>query len=79
MMIAQVCDLQVGEFVHTFGDAHLYSNHLEQVEQQLQRTPSKLPQIKINSAVKDIFAFTFEDFELVDYCAQPHIAAPVAV
>lgn len=79
LMIAQVCDLQPGEFVHTFGDAHLYSNHLEQVEQQLQRTPSKLPKIKINPSIKNIFDFKYDDFELMDYCAQPHIAAPVAV
>lgn len=79
MMIAQVCDLEPGEFIHTFGDAHLYSNHLEQVNLQLQRTPGKLPQMKINPAVKNIFDFTFGDFELVGYEAQPHIAAPVAV
>ena len=79
MMIAQVCDLEPGDFVHTFGDAHLYSNHLEQVETQLQRTPGKLPRMAINPAVKDIFAFRFEDFELQDYNPQAHIAAPVAV
>jgi thymidylate synthase len=79
MMVAQVCELEPGDFVHTFGDAHLYSNHLEQVEVQLQRTPGKLPCMKINPVVKNIFDFTFEDFELVDYAAQPHIAAPVAV
>ena len=79
MMIAQVCDLEPGDFVHTFGDAHLYSNHLEQVETQLQRTPGKLPRMAINPAVKDIFAFRFEDFELQDYNPQSHIAAPVAV
>ncbi len=79
MMVAQVCELEPGDFVHTFGDAHLYSNHLEQVDMQLQRTPGKLPCMKINSAVKNILDFTFDDFELVDYVAQPHIAAPVAV
>lgn len=79
MMIAQVCDLQPGDFVHTFGDAHIYSNHLEQVELQLQRTPGKLPRMAINPAVKDIFTFCFEDFELQDYHPQAHIAAPVAV
>jgi thymidylate synthase len=79
MMVAQVCDLEPGEFIHTFGDAHIYSNHLEQVDLQLQRTPGKLPRMKINPAVKDIFGFRYEDFELVDYEAQPHIAAPVAV
>ena len=79
MMIAQVCDLEPGDFVHTFGDAHIYSNHMEQVETQLQRTPGKLPRMAINPAVKDIFAFRFEDFELQDYNPQAHIAAPVAV
>jgi thymidylate synthase len=79
LMIAQVCDLQAGDFVHTFGDAHLYSNHLEQVELQLQRTPTALPRMRINPDVKNIFDFTFGDFELQEYSAQPHIAAPVAV
>ena len=79
MMIAQVCNLKLGEFVHTFGDAHIYSNHLEQVELQLQRTPEILPRMHINPSVKNIFDFTFDDFELLDYHAQPHIAAPVAV
>jgi thymidylate synthase len=79
MMIAQVCDLEPGDFVHTFGDAHLYSNHLQQVEEQLKRSPGTLPHMKINPAVKDIFAFRFEDFELEGYHAQPHIPAPVAV
>jgi thymidylate synthase len=79
MMVAQVCNLELGDFVHTFGDAHLYTNHLEQTELQLQRTPHKLPTMKINPAVKDIFDFKFEDFELVDYVADPHIKAPVAV
>ncbi|QDU78175.1 Thymidylate synthase [Bremerella volcania] len=79
MMIAQVCDLQPGDFVHTFGDAHLYSNHLEQTRLQLSREPRPLPTMKINPNVKDLFAFTFEDFELVDYDPHPHISAPVAV
>jgi thymidylate synthase len=79
MMIAQVCELEAGDFVHTFGDAHLYSNHLEQVDLQLQRTPSALPRMIINPAVKNIFDFCYEDFSLQDYHAQPHIAAPVAV
>lgn len=79
MMIAQVCDLQLGDFVHTFGDAHLYLNHLEQTDLQLQREPLPLPTMKINPQVKDLFAFTFEDFELEDYQFHPHIKAPVAV
>jgi thymidylate synthase len=79
MMLAQVCDLKLGEFVHTFGDVHLYNNHLEQAQLQLTRTPGKLPQMKINPDVKDIFAFTGDDFELVNYEAQPHIKAEVSV
>jgi thymidylate synthase len=79
MMIAQVCDLEPGDFVHTFGDAHLYSNHLEQAKLQLSRELRPLPQIKINEAVKDIFSFKYEDFSLVDYNPHPHISAEVAV
>jgi len=79
MMIAQVCELQPGEFIHTLGDAHLYSNHLEPTRTQLQRAPLPLPAMKINSAIRDIFAFRFEDFELVNYECHPHIKAPVAV
>lgn len=79
MMIAQVCNFELGDFVHTMGDAHLYSNHFEQAQLQLTRTPHPLPQMKINPAVKDIFEFTFEDFELVNYVADPHIKAPVAI
>lgn len=79
MMIAQVCDLELGDFVHTFGDAHLYSNHMEQVEEQLSREPLALPTMKINPEVKSIFDFTFEDFELVGYQAHPHIKAPISV
>lgn len=79
MMIAQVCDLQLGDFVHTLGDAHLYLNHLEQTNEQLARQPFPLPQMKINPAIKDIFDFRFEDFELVNYQCHPHIKAPVAV
>lgn len=78
-MVAQVCGLGVGDFVHTFGDAHLYSNHIEQTQLQLSREPFPLPKIKINPDVKDIFDFKFEDFELVGYEAHPHIKAPVAV
>lgn len=79
MMIAQVCDLEYGEFIHTFGDAHIYLNHLDQVKEQLQRTPYELPTLKINPMVKDIFDFTFEDFELVNYEAHPHIKGEVSV
>lgn len=78
-MLAQVVGLQPGEFVHTFGDAHLYSNHLQQVDLQLSRQPRKLPEMHINPDVKSIFEFTFEDFELVGYDPHPHIKAPVAV
>ncbi len=79
MMIAQVCDMEPGEFVHSFGDVHLYNNHFEQANLQLTRTPFPLPQMKINPAVKDIFNFTFEDFELLNYESHPAIKAPVAV
>jgi thymidylate synthase len=79
MMIAQVTDLQPGEFVHTFGDAHLYLNHLEQADLQLTRNPRPLPTMSINPAAKDIFAFRYEDFSLTGYDPYPHIAAPVAV
>lgn len=79
MMVAQVCDLTPGDFVHTLGDAHLYSNHLEQVDEQLSRTPFPLPVLKINPEVKSIYDFKFEDFELVGYQAHPHIKAVVAV
>ena len=79
MMMAQVCDLLPGDFVHTFGDAHLYSNHFEQAQLQLSRVPGRLPEMRLNPAVSDIFAFRFEDFELLGYEAQPHIPAPVAV
>jgi thymidylate synthase len=75
LMVAQVCDLGPGDFVHTFGDAHLYLNHLEQAREQLSRTPRPLPVMKLNPAVRDIF----EDFEVVDYDPHPHIKAPVAV
>ena len=79
MMMAQVCGLRAGEFVHTFGDAHLYSNHFEQAREQLQRSPGPLPGMHINPGVAEIFAFVYEDFELHDYQPQPHIAAPIAV
>lgn len=79
MMIAQVTGLKPGEFVHTFGDAHLYSNHFEQAKLQLTRTPLALPTMKLNPDVKDLFKFEYEDFELMNYVAAPHIKAPVAV
>ena len=79
MMVAQACDLQVGDFIHTLGDAHLYSNHMKQVKQQLSREPFALPEMKLNGEVKDLFNFTFDDFELCDYEFHPHIKAPVAV
>ena len=79
MMVAQVCDLQLGEFIHTFGDVHIYNNHLEQVHLQLGRQPLALPVMKLNPAVKDIFNFKFEDFSLENYQFHPAIKAPVAV
>ncbi len=79
MMVAQVCDLQVGEFVHTFGDAHLYLNHLQQTKLQLMRPPRPLPMMKLNPDVKSIFDFKFEDFDLVNYDPHPLIKAVVAV
>jgi thymidylate synthase len=79
MMIAQVCDLQVGEFIHTMGDAHLYNNHIEQTELLLTREIRPLPFMKINPEVKDIFNFTIDDFELINYDPHPHIKADVAV
>jgi thymidylate synthase len=79
MMIAQVCGLKPGEFVHTFGDAHLYLNHLEQVETQLSREPLPLPVMKLNPDIKSIFGFRYEDFELVGYQSHPAISAPIAV
>lgn len=79
MMVAQVCDLEVGEFIHTFGDVHLYRNHLEQTKLQLTRTAKELPQMHINPAVKNIFDFKIEDFELKNYNPEPHIKAEVSV
>jgi thymidylate synthase len=79
MMIAQVCNLQLGEFIHSFGDVHLYNNHIEQAKLQLTRTPFTLPTLKINASVKDIFNFKFEDFTLENYQFHSHIKATVAV
>ena len=79
MMVAQVCDLELGEFVHTLGDAHIYSNHFEQTELQLSRKPKQLPKMIINPAVKSIFDFKYEDFQLEDYDPHPHIKGKVAV
>ena len=79
MMVAQVCGLEVGDFIHTLGDAHLYSNHLEQTDEQLSRQPYPLPTMKINPDVKSIFDFKFEDFDLINYEAHPHIKGVVAV
>ncbi|PSK94097.1 thymidylate synthase [Taibaiella chishuiensis] len=79
MMIAQVCGLEAGEFIHTFGDVHLYHNHEEQARLQLSRSPYPLPVMKLNPAIKDLFDFTFEDFTLENYQSHPHIKAPVAV
>ena len=79
MMVAQVCGLQAGEFIHTLGDAHLYSNHFEQARLQLERAPKDLPIMYINPEVKDLFGFKFDDFELVGYDPDPHIKAAVAV
>lgn len=79
MMMAQVCDLEAGDFVHTFGDAHLYSNHMDQARLQISRSPRSLPNMKINPDVKDLFAFTYDDFELVDYDPHPTIKAQVSV
>lgn len=78
-MMAQVTGLEAGEFIHTTGDTHLYSNHLEQAKLQLTRTPRPLPKMKINPDVKDLFTFKYEDFELIDYNPYPHISAEVAV
>ena len=79
MMVAQVCDLEAGEFVHTFGDVHLYSNHLDQARKQLEREPRPLPVMKLDPSVKSIFDFRFEHFQLEGYDPHPHISAPVAV
>jgi thymidylate synthase len=79
LMVAQVCDLEPGDFVHSFGDVHLYNNHIEQAKLQLSRTPFPLPTMKLNPEVKDIFGFRYEDFELQNYQSHPGIKAPVAI
>lgn len=79
MMMAQVCNLELGDFIHTLGDAHIYTNHFEQTKLQLSRAPKKLPRMKINEKIRDIFDFKFEDFELVDYDFHPHIKGKVAI
>lgn len=79
MMVAQVCELEVGEYVHTFGDVHIYNNHFEQVHKQLERTPKSLPTMKLNPEITDIFDFDFEDFTLENYTPDPGIKAPVAI
>ncbi|RYD69728.1 MAG: thymidylate synthase, partial [Verrucomicrobiaceae bacterium] len=79
MMVAQVCDLQAAEFIHTFGDLHLYANHLDQAREQLSREPRPLPRLRINPEIKDIFGFRFEDFTLEGYDPHPGIKAPIAV
>ena len=79
MMMAQVCNLKPGDFIHTFGDAHIYSNHIDQINLQLSRVTRKLPQMNINPAIKSIFDFTFDDFELVNYNPHPHIKGKVSV
>ena len=79
MMMAQVCKLQAGEFIHTLGDAHIYNNHFEQAKLQLTREPRRLPEIKINDKIKDLFEFKYEDFELINYNPHPHIKAEVSV
>ena len=79
MMVAQVCNLKIGEFIHTLGDAHIYSNHFEQIDLQLSREPRPLPKMKINPEVNSIFDFKFEDFELENYDPHPHIKGKVAI
>ena len=78
-MIAQVCNLEVGDFVHTFGDAHLYTNHFDQARLQLSRTPYPLPELKLNKEIKNIFDFRFEDIEIINYQSHPTIKAPIAI
>jgi thymidylate synthase len=79
MMIAQVCELEAGEFIHTLGDVHLYTNHLDQADEQLTRTPYELPTIRLNPDIRDLFEFGYDDFTLENYRHHPHIKAPIAV
>ena len=79
MMVAQVCGFEAGDFVHTFGDVHIYSNHQEQIKEQLSRSPKPLPTIKLNPEIKNIFDFTYEDFELLNYDPHPLIKGRVAI
>jgi thymidylate synthase len=79
MMVAQVCGYEIGDFVHTFGDAHIYNNHMDQLKLQLTREPKDLPKMHINPHVKNIFDFKFEDFTLTDYDPHPHIKGAVAI
>ena len=78
-MIAQVCNLRPGDFIHTFGDRHLYLNHLRHAKEQLKRTPRNLPQLSLNPEVRNIFDFKFEDFEIANYNPHPPISAPIAI
>ena len=78
-MVAQVCDLELGDFVHTLGDAHIYTNHFEQTKLQLSREPKRLPKMIINQEVKNIFDFKYDDFELINYEYHPHIKGKVAI
>mgnify|MGYP003929018481 CR=1 FL=1 len=79
MMVAQVCGLKLGEFVHTLGDAHIYQNHFDQVHEQLSRTPRVLPEMQISESITDLFGFRYNDFKLLGYDADPTIKAPIAV
>jgi thymidylate synthase len=79
MMVAQVCGYQAGDFIHTFGDAHIYTNHQEQIATQLERTPKPLPQMKLNAEIKDLLEFSYDDFELIGYDPHPLIRGKVAV
>ena len=79
LMVAQVCGYEAGDFIHSFGDVHIYSNHVEQVNEQLSRTPKPLPEMRLNPAIKNIFDFTYDDFELINYDPYPLIKGKVAI